>query len=72
MTHRRIEPLSARGKGAIQHEAGRVCDSPVCDTHLSIYNGSSFCSVHESFSEQLQLAQGRKLLLAQTSVRRPS
>jgi hypothetical protein len=56
VTHRRIEPLSQRGKGAIQHEAGRVCQSPGCDTRLSIYNSSSRCSVHEGMAEQMQLA----------------
>jgi len=47
MTHRRIEPLRRGEKSATRHEAGRVCESPACETHLSIYNSSNFCSLHE-------------------------
>jgi hypothetical protein len=44
---RRGEPLNRGRRSVAQHEAGRVCESPNCDTQLSIYNGSGQCSVHE-------------------------
>jgi len=62
---RRIEPLSQHGKSAIQHAPGRVCESPECDTHLSIYNGSSLCSVHEGLAGQGKPPLGRGPLLGQ-------
>ena len=33
-------------KGRRRYAAGRCCDAAGCDTVLSIYNGSKYCSVH--------------------------
>lgn len=30
---------------------GRVCEAPGCDTVLSKYNSSHFCSVHDTLSK---------------------
>ena len=37
---------------------GRICDSPGCGTHLSVYNRSSSCSVHEE--ARLYVVRGRR------------
>ena len=32
---------------------GRICESPGCDTVLSKYNSSHFCSVHDALSKPI-------------------
>jgi len=66
---RRIEPVSHGGKAAVRHEAGRVCEAQSCDTQLSIYNGSSLCSVHEAGWGHSQFVPTRGALLTQASER---
>jgi len=66
---RRLEPMSHGGKAAVRHEAGRICEAQDCTTQLSIYNGSSRCSVHEASWGQAQLTPTRGPLLSQASDR---
>ena len=40
------------GRPPRRFAAGRQCGDPDCDTYLSIYNDSDFCSVHHVESKR--------------------
>jgi hypothetical protein len=44
----------SRGSRVRSYQSGRICTHSECDTILSVYNPSKFCTVHD------KLASGRK------------
>jgi hypothetical protein len=51
-----VRPLVSGRSAAPVHGRGRGCEEKGCDTVLSVYNATSFCSVHERGAQ----APGRK------------
>ena len=41
-----VEQMERHGRRSRRFTAGRVCESPGCGTHLSIYNGGTKCALH--------------------------
>ncbi len=39
--------LPAAGTATPRHPQGRVCNSPGCETRLSVYNPDNNCALHE-------------------------
>ena len=52
-------PFTGYGRPSRTFARGRVCSEPGCETKLSIYNGSGYCSVHERSGLPLVAFQGR-------------
>jgi len=51
--------FTGHGRPSRTFPEGRVCAEPGCDTKLSIYNESEFCSLHEP--ETAPRLRGRKI-----------
>jgi hypothetical protein len=56
----RVQFGAPSGKVTASSLPGRVCQAGSCTTILSIYNHSSWCSVHEQPVRRLPLAAHRR------------
>ena len=53
MAHRlgAVRPIVSGPSVAQVHGRGRCCEEEGCDTVLSVYNATSFCSLHEHVTQ---------------------
>ena len=43
-----VEGINNDDRPPRRYSAGRLCGHPDCDTHLSVYNKTNYCALHQA------------------------